>query len=38
MQAETLDNRFHLHVEIQAIGRAPGKLNYAASSEALWGL
>jgi UDPglucose--hexose-1-phosphate uridylyltransferase len=32
------DNRFHLHVEIQAIGRAPGKLKYAASSEALWGL
>lgn len=32
------DERFHLHVEIQAIGRAPGKLKYAASSEALWGL
>ncbi|MBE3557690.1 MAG: galactose-1-phosphate uridylyltransferase [Ktedonobacteraceae bacterium] len=32
------DRRFHLHVEIQAIGRAPGKLKYAASSEALWGL
>lgn len=32
------DARFHLHVEIQAIGRAPGKLKYAASSEALWGL
>jgi UDPglucose--hexose-1-phosphate uridylyltransferase len=27
-----------LHVEIQAIGRAPGKLKYAASSESLWGL
>ncbi len=32
------DERFHLHVEIQAIKRAPGKLKYAASSEALWGL
>lgn len=32
------DERFHLHIEIQAIGRAPGKLKYAASSEALWGM
>lgn len=32
------DERFHSHVEIQAIGRAPGKLKYAASSEALWNL
>ncbi len=32
------DERFHLHVEILAIGRAPGKLKYAASSEALWGM
>lgn len=32
------DARFHLHVEILAIGRAPGKLKYAASSETLWGL
>jgi UDPglucose--hexose-1-phosphate uridylyltransferase len=32
------DERFHVHVEIQAIGRAPGKLKYAASSESLWGL
>jgi UDPglucose--hexose-1-phosphate uridylyltransferase len=31
------DDRFHLHVEIEAIGRAPGKLKYAASSESLWG-
>ena len=31
-------SRFHLHVEILAIGRAPGKLKYAASSESLWGL
>jgi UDPglucose--hexose-1-phosphate uridylyltransferase len=30
------DDRFHLHVEIQAVGRAPGKLKYAASSESLW--
>ena len=32
------DERFHFHVEILAIGRAPGKLKYAASSESLWGL
>ena len=32
------DSRFHLHVEILAIGRTPGKLKYAASSESLWGL
>ena len=29
------DSRFHLHVEIQAIGRTPGKLMYAASSKSL---
>ncbi len=32
------DSRFHLHIEILAIGRAPGKLKYTASSESLWGL
>jgi UDPglucose--hexose-1-phosphate uridylyltransferase len=32
------DERFHLHIEIQVIGRAPGKLKFAASSESLWGL
>lgn len=32
------DERFHFHVEILAIGRAPGKLKYAASSESLWGM
>jgi UDPglucose--hexose-1-phosphate uridylyltransferase len=32
------DERFHAHVEILAIGRAPGKLKYAASSESLWGM
>lgn len=32
------DSRFHLHIEILAIGRAPGKLKFAASSESLWGL
>jgi UDPglucose--hexose-1-phosphate uridylyltransferase len=32
------DERFHLHVEILAISRAPGKLKYAASSESIWGL
>lgn len=30
------DERFHLHVEILAVGRAPGKLKYAASSESIW--
>ncbi|MEO8971497.1 MAG: hypothetical protein ABI406_07860 [Ktedonobacteraceae bacterium] len=32
------DERFHMHVEILAIGRAPEKLKYAASSESIWGL
>lgn len=32
------DERFHLHIEILAVGRAPGKLKYAASAESLWGL
>jgi UDPglucose--hexose-1-phosphate uridylyltransferase len=32
------DKRFHLHVEILAMGRAPGKLKFAASSESIWGL
>ncbi|MBX5457104.1 MAG: hypothetical protein IRZ31_09395 [Thermogemmatispora sp.] len=32
------DERFHLHIEILAVGRAPGKLKYAASSEMLWSL
>ncbi len=32
------DARFHLHVEILAVGRAPGKLKYAASSESIWGM
>lgn len=32
------DERFHFHVEILPIGRAPGKLKYAASSESIWGL
>jgi len=30
--------RFHLHVEIQPVGRAPGKLKYAAASESIWGM
>jgi len=30
------DERFHMHVEILAIGRAPGKLKYAASAESIW--
>lgn len=32
------DERFHVHAEILAVGRAPGKLKFAASSEAIWGL
>ena len=32
------DEHFHFHVEILAIGRAPGKLKFAASSESIWGL
>src|SRR5579875_3241984 len=32
------DERFHFHIEILAVGRAPGKLKFAASSESLWGL
>lgn len=32
------DECFHFHVEILAIGRAPGKLKFAASSESIWGL
>ncbi|HVB63021.1 MAG TPA: hypothetical protein VNE61_17660 [Ktedonobacteraceae bacterium] len=32
------DERFHLHVEIKAIRRAPGKLKHAASAESIWEL
>lgn len=32
------DERFHFHIEILPIGRAPGKLKYAASSESVWGM
>lgn len=32
------DERFHCHVEILAIGRAPGKLKFTASAESIWGL
>jgi UDPglucose--hexose-1-phosphate uridylyltransferase len=32
------DERFHFHIEILPIGRAPGKLKYSASSESIWGL
>lgn len=31
------DERFHLHIELLAVGRAPGKLKLAASSETAWG-
>jgi UDPglucose--hexose-1-phosphate uridylyltransferase len=31
------DPRFHLHIELLPVGRAPGKLKLAASSEAAWG-
>jgi UDPglucose--hexose-1-phosphate uridylyltransferase len=32
------DERFHLHIEILAVGRAPGKLKYTAASESIWGM
>ncbi|MBF6590704.1 MAG: galactose-1-phosphate uridylyltransferase [Ktedonobacterales bacterium] len=32
------DRRFHLHLELLAVGRAPGRLKLAASTEAAWGL
>ena len=32
------DERFHFHVEILPIGRAPGKLKFAASAESVWGM
>jgi UDPglucose--hexose-1-phosphate uridylyltransferase len=32
------DERYHLHVELLPVGRAPGKLKLAASSEMVWGL
>lgn len=32
------DPRFHLHLELLPVGRAPGKLKFAASSEMAWGL
>jgi UDPglucose--hexose-1-phosphate uridylyltransferase len=32
------DKRFHFHIEILAIARAPGKLKLAASSESMWEL
>ncbi len=31
------DERFHFHIELLPVGRAPGKLKYAASSEMAWG-
>ena len=31
------DPRYHFHIELLAVGRAPGKLKLAASSEAGWG-
>ena len=31
------DPRYHFHIELLAVGRAPGKLKLAASSEAAWG-
>lgn len=32
------DERYHLHIELLPVGRAPGKLKFAASSEAGFGL
>jgi len=31
------DERFHLHIDLLPVGRAPGKLKLAASSEMAWG-
>jgi UDPglucose--hexose-1-phosphate uridylyltransferase len=31
------DEQFHLHIELLPVGRAPGKLKLAASSETAWG-
>jgi UDPglucose--hexose-1-phosphate uridylyltransferase len=31
------DPRFHFHIELLPVGRAPGKLKLAASSEMAWG-
>lgn len=31
------DERFHLHIELLPVGRSPGKLKLAASSEMAWG-
>ena len=31
------DKRYHLHIELLPVGRAPGKLKLAASSETAWG-
>ncbi|MEO7001615.1 MAG: galactose-1-phosphate uridylyltransferase [Ktedonobacterales bacterium] len=31
------DERFHLHIDLLPLGRAPGKLKLAASSEMAWG-
>ncbi|MGH2516389.1 MAG: galactose-1-phosphate uridylyltransferase [Ktedonobacterales bacterium] len=31
------DPRFHVHIELLPVGRAPGKLKLAASSEMAWG-
>lgn len=31
------DQRFHFHIELLPVGRAPGKLKLAASSEMAWG-
>jgi UDPglucose--hexose-1-phosphate uridylyltransferase len=35
---QLVDERYHLHVELLPVGRAPGKLKLAASSEMVWGL
>jgi UDPglucose--hexose-1-phosphate uridylyltransferase len=31
------DERYHFHIELMPVGRAPGKLKLAASSEMAWG-
>jgi len=32
------NERYHFHIEVLPVGRAPGKLKFAASSESAFGL
>lgn len=35
---QLVDPLYHFHIEVLPVGRAPGKLKYAASAEMVWGL